>query len=123
MKVILEILLVSYEERSDKGIKGEKHINLEKRIDLPFAPFIGLDIMLPCINNAHPDSKKFKKLLEASDELVESIVGVKKVTYDVEAQEFWVRVDIAYDCYDSPKAVESLAQQLIVGYGFEREEL
>lgn len=121
-KIRLFIELVAYTKPLEESDGSEIYIEVVQDMEIPFKPKVGALIPLPLIPKAHADFERYQELVARAPERAQGICPVGSVMRDKERNVFYVRGDYPNNSYMSPEAVELIAQQLIVGYGFRRND-
>ncbi len=125
MEIILEVtLLLSQGETEDDD---EDAVELEKRLELPFAPYENLDLLLPGASQALADVDEdelqaMAEWITISPELAAGIFHISRVAFDVEQNRFLAETDSIQTEEAMPQDIESFAQHLVTTFGFTRRE-
>jgi hypothetical protein len=104
--------LIQYYIRSG-SLYGEEYVELNKELDLPFTPFVGLKLQLaPGDFSTHPE---FVARLQDYHVLASGIIPVEEVYYHIEDAHF---ILTAWELADARDEVIALADQWRHIYGF-----
>ena len=112
---------VELDDDDDEGIL------LEKRLDLPFAPYENLDLLLPGADRvmaglSESEIESMAEWIIISPELGAGIFHLAHVAFDVEAGVFRAETDSIQTDEALPQDIERFAQHLIDTFGFVRQE-
>lgn len=125
MEIILEVsLMLAHDEEEDDEDEG---ILLEKRLDLPFAPYENLDLLLPGAERvmnglSESDLESMAEWIIISPELGAGVFRLAHVAFDVEAGVFRAETDSISTDEALPQDIERFAQHLVEAFGFVRQE-
>lgn len=125
MEIILEVsLLLAHDEEEDDEDEG---ILLEKRLDLPFAPYENLDLLLPGADRvmsglSETELESMAEWIVISPELGAGVFHLAHVAFDVEAGVFRAETDSIQTDEAMPQDIERFAQHLVEAFGFVRQE-
>ena len=128
MEIILEVsLMLSQVEEADVDDDDEEGILLEKRLDLPFAPYENLDLLLPGADRvmaglSEAEMESMAEWIIISPELGAGIFHLAHVAFDVEAGVFRAETDSIQTDDALPQDIERFAQHLVDVFGFVRQE-
>lgn len=97
--------LIQYFIRSG-SLYGEEYVELNKELDLPFTPFVGLKLQLPPADfSTNPE---FVERLQDYHILASGILPIEEIYYHVEDDHFILS---AWDMADSREDLVALADQ------------
>lgn len=124
MEIILEVSLMLAQDEDDDDDDG---ILLEKRLDLPFAPYENLDLLLPGASAvmeslSEAEIESMAEWIVISPELGAGIFRLAHVAFDVEANCFRAETDSIQTDESTPSDIERFARHLVETFGFERQE-
>lgn len=119
MKAELCVTLVNYRKPKGEEDGSELYVELIKEIEIEIVPSRGLNLRLSPITSKHPNSEKYRKVLEDTEELVSGIFEVDSTFYDVDSHKLTIYAYLGcYDSYISAKDFQNVIDQLVLGYEF-----
>ena len=117
MKAILDLDLIAPEEELEKA-NLHSYIILSKELDLPFTPFVGLNLHLPLlVDEMDVDFECFSLGASNNPYGFSSIFVIYSVAFFLESERFNLRAE---ENFETVESLLGRAEALVLGYHFER---
>lgn len=125
MKATLYVELVGWDKPPEIEGASETYVELIKEVEIHFTPFVGLNITFSDVPANRSDVNSYRSIRTTASEKVLGIFEVETVRYDADKQLFrlYCNCHTDIDRESTLSELNSVVEQLIVGYGFTRNDV
>lgn len=115
MKSILKLRLGAPANAGDAD--EYTYVEVTKTFDLPFVPYIGMELWFSSIETGDPKASAYREVLDDASDLAQVIIKVERLLYKVDQGLVEIQ---ASQWYEDTTVLHSVTQQFELGYGFSR---